>query len=66
MGDLRKLLLGETRTLPAGVAAITALAVALDALGATWWPDVAGWVVLAAVAALVVGSTMASAGRRRP
>jgi hypothetical protein len=65
VNDLRKLLLGETRALPAGVAGITAAAVALDALAGDWWPDVAGWVVLAAVVALVVASTLASGGSSR-
>jgi hypothetical protein len=65
VNDLRKLLLGETRNLPGGVAAITAAALALDALAVDWWPDVAGWAVLAAGVALVVASTLASAGLRR-
>jgi hypothetical protein len=66
VNDLRKLLLGETRALPAGVAAITAAALALNALAGPWWPDVAGWAVLAATVALVVAATLRSAGVRRP
>jgi hypothetical protein len=65
MNDLRKLLLGETRALPAGVAAITAAALALDALGGGWWPDLAGWAVLLATVVLVVVSTLHSAGAPR-
>jgi hypothetical protein len=65
--DLVTLLLGETRALPAGVAAITGAAVALNALAGAWWSDVAGWAVLAAVVALVVAATLRSAGLgRRP
>jgi hypothetical protein len=65
VNDLGKLLLGETRALPAGVAAIAAGAVALDRLAGAWWSDVAGWAVLAATVALVVAVTLLSAGLRR-
>jgi hypothetical protein len=61
MRELAKLVFGETRELPGGVAAIAGAAVALDALAGAWWPDVAGWAVLAAVVALVVAATLRSA-----
>lgn len=65
MNDLRKLLLGETLALPAGIVAITAAALALDALGGHWWPDLAGWAVLLATVVLVVAATLRSAGTGR-
>jgi hypothetical protein len=66
VSDLRKLLLGETRALPLGIAAIAAAALALNALAGSWWPEVAGWAVLATTVALAVASMLLSAGVRRP
>jgi len=57
MRALRKLVLGETWTLPAGVAVALAVAGILDALAgdAAWWRDAGGFVLLALVlAALAV------------
>jgi hypothetical protein len=48
---LRKLVLGETWTLPLGVAAVLALGLVLDAaFGADrWWKDAGGFLLLAGV-----------------
>ena len=63
MRALRKLLLGETRVLPAGIAAIASGAVALDAVAGGWWPEVGGFVVLAATVALIGRGVALSAPR---
>ena len=55
IAQLRKLLLGETRTLPLGVALTLGLGLALDAVGPGWWGHAGGFVVLAcAIAALTL------------
>jgi len=54
MKALRKLVLGETWTLPIGVA-ITLLA-GLLLSGASWWPDAGGFVLLALVLATLLAS----------
>jgi hypothetical protein len=51
---LRKLVLGETWTLPLGIAAAVGVAGALRLLAGPggWWEDAGGWVLLA----LLVGA----------
>lgn len=61
MRALRKLVLGETWTLPAGVAVVVAVALALDALAGGWWEQAGGFVVLA----LVLGALSAALRVRR-
>jgi hypothetical protein len=60
--QLRKLLLGETWTLPVAVAAAVGLATALKAVadGAAWWHRLGGFVLLA----LVVAALSAALARR--
>jgi len=47
IAQLRKLVLGETWTLPLGVAATLAVGLALDAVGPAWWHRAGGFVLLA-------------------
>ena len=55
IAQLRKLVLGETWTLPLGVAATLAVGLALDAAGPGWWHRAGGFVLLAgALATLTV------------
>jgi hypothetical protein len=55
IAQLRKLVLGETWTLPLGVALTLAIGLALDAAGPGWWHRAGGFVLLAgALATLVV------------
>jgi hypothetical protein len=55
IAQLRKLVLGETWTLPIGVAATLLAGLALDAAGPGWWHSAGGFVLLAgAVATLAV------------
>jgi hypothetical protein len=55
IAQLRKLVLGETWTLPLGVAVTLIAGVALDAAGPGWWHRAGGFVMLAgAVATLAV------------
>jgi hypothetical protein len=62
---LRKLILGETWTLPLGVAAIVLVAalVGRPALGDAW-RSTGGFVLLAGVALVLTASVWRSAGRR--
>jgi membrane protein implicated in regulation of membrane protease activity len=59
---LRKLILGETWTLPIGVA--LTLAVGLVLSGASWWPDAGGFVLLALVLATLFAALTGSRARR--
>jgi hypothetical protein len=45
--QLRKLVFGETWTLPVGVAVTLAVGLALDAAGPGWWSRAGGFVMLA-------------------
>jgi hypothetical protein len=56
IGSLRKLVLGETWTLPLGVAATLLVALALDAAGPGWWERAGGFVVLGGVLATLVAA----------
>jgi membrane protein implicated in regulation of membrane protease activity len=58
---LRKLVLGETWTLPIGVALAVGACAVLEAAAGGWWRDVGGFVLLA----LVVAALLASVGRPR-
>jgi hypothetical protein len=60
IAQLRKLLLGETWTLPLGVALTLAAALALDAAGPEWWHRAGGFVLLGGALA-----TLAVSLRRR-
>jgi hypothetical protein len=60
IAQLRKLVLGETWTLPAGVALTLVAALVLDAAGPGWWHRAGGFVLLCG--ALV---TLAVSLRRR-
>lgn len=66
MKALRKLVLGETWTLPIGVFATVALALTLEwaADGAGWWVHAGGFILLACVL-LVLAASLAPAHRRR-
>lgn len=61
---LRLLVLGETWTLPLGVAALLLAGVVLRALDKELWREVGGGVLLAGVVVVLVG-TVASGTRRR-
>jgi hypothetical protein len=67
MRALRKLVLGETWTLPLGVLATLVLALTLhEVAGDTaWWRHAGGFVLLACVLAALAAS-LAPALRRRP
>jgi membrane protein implicated in regulation of membrane protease activity len=52
-----KLMLGETRLLPVGVAVLLAVALAADALAGSWWVDTGGFVLLVGVVVLLVAAT---------
>jgi hypothetical protein len=52
-----KLILGETRLLPAGVAALLALALVGEALAGAWWREAGGFVILGGAIALLVVAT---------
>ena len=55
IAQLRKLVLGETWTLPVGVAITLVAGLAFDAAGPGWWHRAGGFVMLAgAVATLAV------------
>ncbi len=54
MNALRKLVLGETRAVPAGVAVVLICALVLRTTG--WWQDAGGFVLLAGVAAVLTAS----------
>jgi membrane protein implicated in regulation of membrane protease activity len=61
---LKKLLLGETWLLPLGLAAAAAATLVIRQLLGSPWHQVGGFVLLGAVAAVVVVSVSRSAGRR--
>lgn len=63
MSALRKLLLGETRAVPAGVALVVIVALLGDALAGAWWRDAAGPLLLVAVV-VVLAVSLAPALRR--
>ena len=54
IAELRKLILGETWTLPIGVAVTLVAALAIDAAGPAWWHRAGGFVLLGAVLATLV------------
>ena len=60
IAQLRKLLLGETWTLPLGVTITLLAGLALDAAGPAWWHVAGGFVLLAGALA-----TLAASLRRR-
>ncbi len=64
MRGLRTLVLGETRTVPVGVAAVVAGAVLAGELAPAWWAD-AGGVVVGLAVALVLVAALAGAVRHR-
>jgi hypothetical protein len=66
IAQLRKLVLGETWTLPLGVAVTLVAALALDAASPAWWERGGGFVLLAAVLATLVVSLRGSSRRGRP
>ena len=53
---LRQLLLGETWTLPLGVAAVLLIGVAVRAGAPGLWPDIGGFVLLAGILAVLLTS----------
>ena len=63
LATLRKLVLGETWALPAGIAVAVLLAVAVRAVAGTggWWADAGGYVLLA----LLVVAFLVALGIRR-
>jgi hypothetical protein len=61
---LRKLVLGETWTLPLGVGALLLSGVALRALDAELWREAGGVALLAGVIAVQVVAVAAGTGRR--
>ena len=66
MRALRKLVLGETWSLPLGVLATLALGLTLVwvADGASWWVDFGGYILLACVV-VALSVSLAPARRRR-
>ena len=66
MRALRKLVLGETWTLPVGVFATLALALVLDAVAgdSAWWRHAGGFLLLACVM-VALAVSLAPAWRRR-
>jgi hypothetical protein len=60
IAQLRKLVLGETWTLPLGVAVTLLAGLALEAAGPSWWHRAGGFVLLAGALA-----TLATSLRRR-
>ena len=66
MRALRKLVLGETWSLPLGVLATLALGLTLEwvADGASWWVDFGGYVLLVCVV-VALSVSLAPARRRR-
>lgn len=63
---LRKLVLGETWTLPLGVLALLLSGVALRALDAELWREAGGLALLAGVVAVLVAAVATGTGRRAP
>jgi thiosulfate reductase cytochrome b subunit len=64
ISQLRKLVLGETWTLPFGVALTLLAGLALDAAGPAWWHRAGGFVVLAGALATLAASLHGGARRR--
>ena len=64
MRALRKLILGETVALPAGVGLVLLAALGLHAAARSWWSEAGGFVLLALVVA-VLSAALAPAHRRR-
>ena len=64
MRALRKLVLGETWSLPLGVLALLLCALVLHAVAPSWWGSAGGWVLLA-LALVVLSAALAPAHRRR-
>jgi hypothetical protein len=64
MRALRKIVLGETWSLPLGVLALLLAALALRELAPAWWDRAGGWVLLA-LALVVLSAALAPAHRRR-
>jgi hypothetical protein len=64
---LKKLILGETWTLPAGIATVVLVAALIvrPVLGTGTWRDAGGFILLAGVTAVLLLSVSSSAGRRR-
>jgi hypothetical protein len=62
---LRKLVLGETWTLPLGVALVLAAGLLLDAAfgGERWWRDAGGFLLLAGVL-VALSASLPRRGRR--
>jgi hypothetical protein len=56
MTALRKLILGETRVLPAGVFTIVALALALDEAAGDWWESAGAFLILVSVLSLLAAA----------
>jgi membrane protein implicated in regulation of membrane protease activity len=58
MRTLRKLILGETWTLPVGIALAVGVAALLDAAAgsAAWWHDAGGFILLALLALAFVAA----------
>ena len=56
IAQLRKLVLGETCTLPLGIAVTLLAGLALDAAGPGWWQPAGGFVVLAGALATLAAS----------
>jgi hypothetical protein len=63
IGALRKLVLGETWTLPLGVAVTLLVALALDAAGPGWWERAGGFVILGGVLVTLIASLRYRSGR---
>ena len=61
---LKKLLLGETLLLPAGLAIALGAAVLIRALSGASWADVGGFILLAGVAVVLLASVARTARRR--
>jgi hypothetical protein len=68
MRALRKLVLGETWTLPLGVFLTLAVALVLDAVAgdSSFWRHAGGFVLLALVLATLAASLAPARRRRRP
>ena len=64
MRELRKLVLGETWSLPLGVLALLLVGLALQAAAPGWWDEAGGWVLLG-LALAVLSAALAPAHRRR-
>ena len=65
IGSLRKLVLGETWTLPLGVGVTLLVALALDAAGPGWWDRAGGFVVLGGALLTLLASLRYPGGRVR-